>query len=135
MKNADTQRSLENLGKALSKLKEYTSTPITEDRDRVGIIQAFEFCFELLWKTIQKATVSHSKTVGSPKQAFQAAFELGWILENEHSLYLELIEDRNLTAHTYKEDLAKEILEKILNQHSKTLNSLYIKLKKICAHE
>lgn len=127
--NADSKRSLENLGNALKKLEEYTSTPVTEDRDKAGIIQAFEFCFELSWKTIQKIATSHAKHIGSPKQAFQAAFELGWIGENEQNDYIIMINDRNLTSHTYKEDVANDVLKRINQQHLSTLKDLYKKLK------
>jgi hypothetical protein len=36
----------ENFGKALAKLKEFVAAPIVTERDRAGIIQAFEFTFE-----------------------------------------------------------------------------------------
>ena len=41
------KRSIENFELALKKLNEYLSTPVVSDRDRSGVIQAFEFTFEL----------------------------------------------------------------------------------------
>jgi nucleotidyltransferase substrate binding protein (TIGR01987 family) len=127
--NENSLRSLENFEKAVNKLEEFLRAPITEDRDKAGIIQAFEFSFELSWKTIQKMTAVHGKTVGSAKQAFRAAFELGWIKESEHEQYIMMIDDRNLTSHTYKEDLANQILVKIQTQHFKVLKNLLLTLK------
>ena len=52
--NEKIKNSIENYEKALKKLHEFLSEPIVNDRDRAGIIKAFEFTFELSWKTIQK---------------------------------------------------------------------------------
>ncbi len=124
-------RSFENFERALGKLEEFLNSPITEDRDKAGIIQAFEYSFELSWKTIQKMTVEHGKTVGSAKQAFRAAFELGWVREKEQEQYMQMIDDRNLTSHTYKEDLANQILARIQSQHFKVLKNLLLNLKQV----
>ncbi len=35
---------------------------------------------------------------------------------------MDLLKDRNLIAHTYKENIEKEIYERIINEHVKTLN-------------
>ena len=48
------KNSINNLEKAHSKLEEYLSLPILNDRDRSGIIKAFEFTFELAWEDIPK---------------------------------------------------------------------------------
>ena len=122
--NADKLRTLENYKKALGKLDLFLTTPIVDERDKAGIIQAFEYTFELCWKTIQKMVVEHNKMVGSPKQAFQAAFELGWIRESSQSGWIQMAEDRNLTSHTYKETLADEILERIRSKHLNNFKNL-----------
>lgn len=122
--NQDSKRTLENFTKALQKLELFLATPIQDERDKAGIIQAFEFSFELAWKTIQKMVVEHSKTVGSPKQAFQAAFDLGWILEADQSKWIEMVDDRNMTSHTYKESLADEIVRRIQSHHLTQLKKL-----------
>ncbi len=127
--NADKNRTLDNFTKALTKLEQFLAAPITEERDKAGIIQAFEYSFELCWKTIQKMVVEHNKTVGSPKQAFQAAFELGWISETDQDLWIRMVDDRNLTAHTYKEALADEVLGRIRGLHVTQFKSLLRRLQ------
>ena len=122
--NADSHRTFGEFQKALRKLGEFLSLPIENDRDRAGIIQAFEFTYEIAWITIKKMSVDHGKTIGSPKQAFQAGFELGWIAEDDMPLFISMIKDRNLTSHTYKEDLAEQILKRIQDHHLATLEKL-----------
>jgi len=122
-------QAVENFESALNKLREFTKAPIKEDRDKAGIIQAFEFSFELAWKAVQKLAVTHNKSIGSPKQAFQAAFELGWIAEGEHDGWINMIADRNLTSHTYKEDIADAVLRRINDAHIALLGKLLIAVK------
>lgn len=44
----------ENFSKALAKLREFVAMPIENERDRAGVIQAFEFTFEQCWKAFQR---------------------------------------------------------------------------------
>lgn len=120
--------SLVNFQSALKQLESFTSMPINNDRDRAGIIQAFEFTFETAWKTVQKAVEKQGLPAGSPKLAFKAAFQVGWIKENEQEEWVLMLEDRNLTSHTYKEDLAKEILGRIQKKHLSSLKSLFTRM-------
>lgn len=118
------KRAVSNFSSALTKLEEFLATPITEERDKAGIIQAFEFSFELCWKCIQKIVIDHNKSVGSPKQAFQAAFELGWIKEDEQKDWLDMVNDRNLTSHTYKQAIADQVLNRIRERHLRSLKAM-----------
>ena len=51
------------------------------------------------------------KAVFSPKESLQAAYQLGW-LHNE-AVWLSMLRDRNLTSHTYHEELAEQIVDRI----------------------
>lgn len=120
----------DNFIKTLAQLKSYCSTPIVDDRDRSGIIQGFEFTFEQAWKSIQKITPSLGIQVASPKQAFQAALQLGWIQNKDEPTWIKMMEDRNSTSHTYKEDLAKEVLTRISNHYISLFEELLINIQK-----
>jgi nucleotidyltransferase substrate binding protein (TIGR01987 family) len=122
--------SLSNFLAALKQLEKFTSMPVANDRDKAGVIQAFEFTFELAWKTIQKAVEEQGLQAGSPKLAFKAAFQVGWIQEKEQADWVRLLEDRNLTSHTYKEELANEIFNRIQSHHVHTLRLLHRRMAK-----
>lgn len=49
----------------------------------------------------------------SPKSVFRACHAVGLITASETEILIEMIDDRNLTTHTYKEDLAERISKKI----------------------
>lgn len=75
--------------------------------NRDSAIQRFEFTVELAWKTLQKTLREEKIICRSPKECLQEAFKLGLIDDNEK--WLDMIDDRNLTAHTYDETMAEKI--------------------------
>ncbi len=115
---------LDNFSKTLSALELFSSTPIVDHRDRAGIIRAFEFTFEQSWKAIQKMAHQLGASVASPKTAFIFAMQNNWIDPKQEAVWLELLRDRNLTSHTYQEELANEVLERIQTQYIILFKSL-----------
>lgn len=134
MSQNEIKMSLNNFKNSLLKLQEFLTEPVVNDRDKAGIIQAFEYTFEIAWKTIQKMAGLHNKNVGSARQAFQAAFELGWLKAEVDSTgedsWKVMADDRNLTSYTYKEDIANAVLTRIREQHYDRLTALHERLGK-----
>jgi nucleotidyltransferase substrate binding protein (TIGR01987 family) len=123
--------STQNFENTLAELKSYLAIPIANNRDKAGIIQAFEFTYEQSWLAIQKAMGTLSVSVPTPKQAFIAAMKQGWILQAEEDLWLQMIEDRNRTSHTYQQQLAEEVLRRIQSNYVRIFENLLSKLKSI----
>lgn len=111
------RQSIENCKKALSKLKEFLDIAKTNDAEymHAAVIQAFEFNFELFWKTYQKIANNEGIKIGSPKQAFSFAFQSG-LIKNEE-VWLSILNDRNLTTHTYHREISGQIYQRIANQY------------------
>ena len=105
----DTLR-LATLESAIGRLQAALAEPKSE-WTRDSAIQRFEFTFELAWKTTAGRIRAHGLTANSPRQAFKAAFALGWIAEEE--LWLRMLDDRNRTTHTYNEAIAEEIFARL----------------------
>ena len=82
---------------------------IIDEQDRAGAIQAFEFSFELAWKTIKCVLEKKGIQVRSPRDAFREAANNGLIQESK--LWFMFIDKQNLTAHTYQEATAEEIVK------------------------
>jgi nucleotidyltransferase substrate binding protein (TIGR01987 family) len=116
-------RTAENFGKALAKLREFAAMPIANDRDRAGIVQAFEFTFEQCWKTFQHAAANQGFTVGGPRQSLQAAVQLGLIAAVDEETWLEMMRDRNMTPHLYHEAWAREIADRIVIRYLPALEN------------
>lgn len=79
-----------------------------------GVIQRFEYTHELAWNVIKDylAEVGGIKIYGS-KDATREAFANDLISDGD--VWMEMIKSRNLTSHTYNEDTANEIFQKIID--------------------
>lgn len=92
--------------KALKRLNEVLSEPESAIM-RDAAIKRFEFTFELLWKSLQQFFRGQGIVCNSPKGCLKEAFSYGLVEDNP--LWLRMIDDRNLTVHTYNEAVAIEI--------------------------
>lgn len=112
------------LNDAVMRLGEAVAEPET-DMARDSVIQRFEFSFELTWKTLQLYLEHQGLEAGSPRQALKSAFVQGIVPnEEETDVWLKMLEDRNLTTHTYHEDLAKKIYQKIASTYLEHLRQM-----------
>ncbi|MEZ4272901.1 MAG: HI0074 family nucleotidyltransferase substrate-binding subunit [Myxococcota bacterium] len=109
--SADLTHNLSNIARALGKLKQFAADDPQREVERAGVIQAFEFSFELYWKTFKKIANDRGYQAGSPKTAVQWAFQEG-IIEDDQ-LWLNMLEDRNRSVHSYNEHTAQAIFENI----------------------
>lgn len=80
-------------------------SPVVRDAS----IQRFEYCFELAWKLMKKRLKIDGVVVNSPRQAIRHSFENGFIEEIDD--WFEMLEDRNLTTHTYNVEIAEKVFE------------------------
>lgn len=95
-------------------LDDYGKMPLDSIRD--GVIQRFEFCTELAWKTMREYLIDQGYTeLNSPKAVVKQAFAFGMI--QDQAAWIELLNDRNLTSHVYDESTAKLIFSRIEQQH------------------
>jgi len=100
--------------KAISTLKVLTEISALSDIERDAMIQRFEYSFEATWKAIKSyIEIEEGLTVSSPKSVIRASFELNLLNDTDSRLALAMVDDRNLTSHTYNEHLANEITSRI----------------------
>lgn len=72
-------------------------------------IQIFEFSFELFWKLLKKIAFEEGLESNSPKTTLQQAFTMKLI--DDQKGWLKMLEDRNLTSHTYNQPSANRIFD------------------------
>jgi len=102
---SESLNAFETALKRLSEVLDEPKSTITQD----AAIKRFEFTFELLWKSLQRFLRIQGITCNSPKNCFKEAFLFG--LVKDDPLWLRMIDDRNLTVHTYNEAVAIEIYQ------------------------
>jgi nucleotidyltransferase substrate binding protein (TIGR01987 family) len=110
------QHLLDDLGRALDRLGEALAVPEDAPLAVDGSIQRFEFTFELFWKTVRRVLAGHGIEANSPKAVVQQAYRLGWL--DDEQRWLKVLQDRNLSSHTYREPLALEIYRRLPAHHA-----------------
>jgi len=107
--------------KALASLEQLLQTTPPSDVERDASIQRFEYTCEAVWKAAKHYLREvEGVDAASPKSVIRSCREVGVLDENDAIRALELIDDRNLTSHTYNESLAKQIYGR-LNMHARVL--------------
>ena len=106
----------EDFERALKKLQIALEKNIEDDELYLdGLIQRFEFCFELSWKLMQAYLSYEGFEVNSPRSAIRKSFEAEIIFDAES--WLDMLESRNLSTHTYNEETAKEIYKNVAEKY------------------
>jgi nucleotidyltransferase substrate binding protein (TIGR01987 family) len=81
---------------------------------RDASIQRFEYTFEAIWKTLKVYLLQIEGIVcNSPKKCFREALKVGLLTPDQTQRFLEMTDDRNMTSHTYYEEIAQQIYAKI----------------------
>ena len=108
-------KKYENFCKALSNLQE--GLKLDEPYsvvEQTGIVGLFEICFEQSWKLMKAVLEEHGRfedKIGSPRAIIKIAYQCNMIKDGER--WLELLESRNILAHTYSDAEAVEIIRKL----------------------
>lgn len=119
-----------NYKKALKQLSKFKAKGNLNELEAQGLIQAFEYTHELAWKTLKDFLESRgNKEIYGSKDATRQAFKLG-IIENG-DIWMDMIQSRNLTSHTYNEDTCEEISTAVLNFYYQEFVRLESTLNKI----
>ena len=117
---------ISQLTQALARLDEALAQP-KDSFMRDSAIQRFEFTADLAWKVLQ--SVLEDKfgiQANSPKTAVRSSHENGLLVDVNS--WLALIDDRNLTSHSYNEEVADKIYTE-LPRYAALVRSLLDALK------
>ncbi len=103
-------------------LNEYEKYGITSSRD--GVIQRFEFCTELAWKSTREYLIEQGYVdINSPKSVMKQAYA-DHIIDNDLD-WIELLNARNQTSHIYDDNTASDIFDCIKAKYNSLFKSLY----------
>ncbi|MCE2929654.1 MAG: nucleotidyltransferase substrate binding protein [Candidatus Caenarcaniphilales bacterium] len=83
---------------------------------RDSVIQRFEYTVETLWKFLYvylKDRHGLYDSAISPKNTFREALKTRLVTSEEVELAIEMVNDRNLASHTYKEETAEQIVSRM----------------------
>lgn len=131
MANADIRwvQRFSNFSKALKQLNKFIEKGKLNEFEKQGLIQAFEYTFELAWNTIKDYFEAQGETeIHGSRDAFKLAFNRGIIEKGE--IWMDMIKSRSLTSHTYNEEVAEKIASDIEKFYVDEFTALYDKFDK-----
>ena len=126
MNGERTRRAVGNFRRALAALDRSVAAPVTEPRDLSGIVKDFELLYELSWKTLKKVLEEAGHSPGTAREVYEVAYATGFI--HDESGWIEMIDDRNRTVHTYNEGFARELAGRIRDRYLPLFQALSEKL-------
>lgn len=125
------QQRFENLVKALQRLREALKGTAQEPSNhlyQIALIGAFQFTFELSWKTMKDYLVYNGVEVSLPRDVIKQAFHHQLIHDGQ--VWIEMLEDRNLMAHVYQEYAAQSAVANIREHYAPAIEKVYNDLLK-----
>jgi nucleotidyltransferase substrate binding protein (TIGR01987 family) len=119
-----------NYKKAFAQLEEFVNKPELSRLEEIGMIKAFEFTYELAWNVIKDYYQYQGITdIQGSRDAFRTAFKQGLIKDGE--TWMEMVENRIQTTHTYNYSVARDIAKEIINKYHNQFKELESKLEKL----
>ncbi|MEI8301548.1 MAG: HI0074 family nucleotidyltransferase substrate-binding subunit [Chlamydiota bacterium] len=109
------QQRLINLRKAFSLLTQAVSQNEYNELEKAGLIQQFEFCFELSWKTLKDYLGNEGVSVDTPRDVIKQAFSMN--LLSDVNIWIDALEKRNLLSHAYEKETALLVISLIKEKY------------------
>lgn len=120
-------KKIDNFLKAITRLSEAVTEYNSNGENTVirdGLIQRFEFTFELSWKAMKEYMIDQGvkDDLTFPKQVLKSAYE-NHMIDNQE-IWLDMLKSRNNTSHIYDDKIAEEISKNICNKFLFVLEEL-----------
>jgi nucleotidyltransferase substrate binding protein (TIGR01987 family) len=125
------QQRFQNFERAFLLLKEAMESPLEtlSDLEKEGVIQRFEYTFELAWKTLK----DYIEYMGikleqiAPRQVIKEAFTAHIIEDGQ--IWIDMLEHRNLLSHTYDRETFLKTVQAISDSYYSVLEQFYHQMK------
>lgn len=118
-------KKFDNYVAALATLSAAPHQDLANEFVQGGIIGKFSLQFELGWKLL-KALLAYEgdaqSATGSPRDIIKAAWRMFDFLDED--IWLNMLRDRNNTAHVYDADLANMLVQRIIDTYLPAFSAL-----------
>ena len=113
-----------NYTKALAQLTKFVDKGDLSELEAQGLVKAFEYTFELAWTTLKDFLEFRGQSdIYGSRDAIRKAFQLGVLEDGEG--WMDMIKSRNLTSHTYNEEVTEQIRAAVMERYF----SLFVDLR------
>ena len=96
--------------------------------EREGVIQRFEYTFELAWNTLKDRMDYDGVALATvtPRNVIREAFQARLIGDGE--AWIDMLNDRNLMSHTYDSTRFEQVIRNIICRYLPILQGMYLRL-------
>lgn len=115
--------NLENAHKNLIEMLDLLNKEPSNKAYKLAVIQSYEMDMELAWKTLKDYLNYLGYKLQAPREVIKQAFAIEIIEEGE--VWIQMLEDRNLTSHIYDEAKAQEVIDSIVQNYFDKLDYIY----------
>jgi nucleotidyltransferase substrate binding protein (TIGR01987 family) len=120
------QQRFQNFDRALAPLDEAMAMerPLSA-LEKEGVIQRFEYSYELAWKTLKDYLEASGVTISpiTPRQVIKDAFAAKIITDGQ--VWMNMIDNRNLLSHTYDFAVLEEAVKAIAGHYLPVMKQLH----------
>lgn len=119
-----------NYKKALGQLTEFIETGKLNKFEEQGLIQCFEYTYELAWNLLKDYLEAQgNQNITGSRTAISESFKIGLIEDGEG--WMQMFKDRNKTSHTYNQETTDEIVQHIYAQFYMLFQVLQLKFSEL----
>lgn len=124
------KQRFENYEKAFLLLKRFLTKDYLNEFERQGLVKVFEYTHELAWK-VMKDYLEYEGITGitGSRSATREAFNKGLISPGK--VWMDMIESRNKTVHTYLKDILVTEYDAIVSVYFPLFDQFYQKMKSL----
>ena len=95
------------------------------DLEKEGLIQRFEYSYELAWKTMKDYLEEHGTNINpvTPRNVIKEAFSANIITDGQ--LWVDMLLHSNLLSHTYDFSKFQEVLDAVVKRYLSAQEQLH----------
>jgi len=121
------KQRFKNYQKGFTQLQKFIDKGDLSDLEKQGLIKAFEYTYELGWNTLKDFLTYRGQTdIYGSRDAIRKAFTANLITDGEG--WMDMLQSRNKTSHTYNEETAEEITNAVLTRYYSLFKQLETRL-------
>lgn len=121
------KQRFQNFEKAILQLQEAVQKNNLSKLEKAGLIQVYEFTFELAWKTMKDFLEEKQVEVKYPRETIKESFSFQLIKNGD--VWMDMLDKRNLMSHTYDDKTAELACRLIIDEYYQELYDVYTHLK------
>lgn len=124
------KQRFENYEKAFGQLGRFLAKEDLNEFEEQGLIQCFEYTYELAWNVMKDYLVYQGFTgISGSRDAIRQAFNQGLISNGQ--VWMNMVDDRIKSVHSYDHKIVDRMERKIFGEYFHQFEQFYHKMKSL----